>query len=553
MKKEKKKAQSKGSKILFWSKIAMMAIGVILIIAKMIINDKVGEMVWLNILGVLLIAIAGFLHFGKSEKHSVIKVVLWLLFLVILLSWVIPSGSLATGGTFTANEELSRIGLVHILYGFTLAIQNYSIQISFLLAVGLFYGVISKTEGFKALINRMAKFAKGRVVIVSLIISFVLAFLASFLNNTFVLIAFVPFFVMLLRKIGLDKLGSFVVTFGSIMVGVLGVTFGTETLSNFVMYLGYGGSEVTLTTHLLMRFIVLAIAFIIFGVFEFFYIKKNLKNNESLEEDLFVAEEPVKKNAKSWYMIVLFAVVFIIGILGFIYWNVDGNGTKVFGIEVFEKFHSYLKEIVIGKDELPLITTIFGGTLPNLSYDLAPALGQWYLFNYAVVLVIVALIAAYISHMGWNGFLKNAGEGMMKFAKPILFVTIAYMSFVFIYWNPLIPTIVAEIGKISENFNPFIASIQAAVASFFNTDFAYMGYNLSAYLGSFGGKEGEITLLIYTTIYGLISFVTPASAMLVFGLTYMDIPYKKWLKYIWKFFCAMIVVLLIMFAVLTYI
>ena len=91
--------------------------------------------------------------------------------------------------------------------------------------------------------------------------------------------------------------------------------------------------------------------------------------------------------------------------------------------------------------------------------------------------------------------------------------------------------------------NPVILAPQAGI-----TDLPFR--NLVA---SFGGKEGEITFLIYTTIYGLISFISPASAILVFGLSYMDVPYKKWLKYIWKFFCAMLVVLLIIFAVLAFI
>lgn len=550
MKKEKKIAQGKGSKILFWSKIALFAVGIICILTKMIIKESVTELIWLNLVGVLFIGIAGFLHFGKSEKNSVIKMILWLLFLVILLSWVIPSGSFSTGGLFTANEEVVGIGLVPILYAFTSAIQNYSIQIGFLLTVGLFYGIVSKTEGFKRLVSRIAKFAKGKEIIVSLIISFVLAFLGSFINNTFVVVAFAPFFVMVLRKMGLDKLGSFAVTFGSIFVGILGVTFGTETLSNYTMYLGYGGSEVTLTTHLGIRFGVLAVAFIVFAVFEFFYLKKNLKNQESLENDLFVAEDPAKKNGKSWPMVVLLAIVFVIGILGFIYWNADPNGNKVFGIEIFDNFHKSLSEVVIGKDELPLITSILGRALPNLSYDLAPAFGQWYLFNYSVVLIITALIAAFVSRMKWDEILTNAKDGIVKMVKPILLVTIAYMSFVLIYWTPLVPTIIAEIGKISENFNPFVASLQAFFASFFNTDFAYMGYNLSSYLGSFAGKEGDLLFLIFTTIYGLVNFVTPASAFLVFGLSYSDVSYKKWLKYIWKFLCVMLVLLLILFVIL---
>ena len=133
-----------------------------------------------------------------------------------------------------------------------------------------------------------------------------------------------------------------------------------------------------------------------------------------------------------------------------------------------------------------------------------------------------------------------------------MFITLSYMVFVFLYWVPMIPTIVNELGKMSSGFNPFVTIIQAVIGSFFNTDFAYLGYSLSYYLGNFSGNEGNLLVVIYSTIYGLVQFVTPISVFLLFGLSYMNIPYKKWMKYIWKFLLAMLVCLLVIFALLAY-
>ena len=52
--------------------------------------------------------------------------------------------------------------------------------------------------------------------------------------------------------------------------------------------------------------------------------------------------------------------------------------------------------------------------------------------------------------------------------------------------------------------------------------------------------------MILQSTYGLTSFVAPSSAMLLVGLSYLDIPYKDWMKYIWKFFVAMLVVIIVM-------
>jgi len=481
------------------------------------------------------------------KEHDLVKILSIMILLVVVLTWIIPTGSFSTGATFTEGE-LGRIGLVHFFYGFTFAIQNYSIQIAFLALVGMFYGVVTQTEMYKSLVSRLAKFGKGKEIVVSLILSFVIALLASTLNNTMVLIAFIPLLVTVLRRMGLDKISAFATTFGSILVGVLGATIGTDGLMGFVEYLGYGGAEVTMTTELIVRIGVLALAYILFNFFNVTYIKKHLnkkKENEEKEDDLFQVEEPKKKNGKIWPMVLMFVILFIIAILGFISWY------GIFEIEVFENFHEDFMKLSIG--EFQVFKNILGGSLPNMTYELVPAFGNWYLFTYSLVLAIVTIIIAIISRMKLNDLLTNAWNGLKKFIRPILFLILAYLIFVFLYWVPIIPTITNEIGGLTSSFNPFITTLQAFIGSFFNSDFAYLGFNLSYYIGSFSGTEGNIVYLIYTTINGLVQFITPISIFLLFGLSYMDIPYKKWMGYIWKFFVGMLVCLLVIFALLTWI
>ena len=164
----------------------------------------------------------------------------------------------------------------------------------------------------------------------------------------------------------------------------------------------------------------------------------------------------------------------------------------------------------------------------------------------------MTVIIAFVSRMKFNDFFANAWDGIKKMVRPTLYLVLAYLVFVFIYWSPFIPTIVNAVGELVDGFNPFIGTIQAMIASFFNTDFAFIGYTYAYYVGSFSGVEGNVMFLIFTTIYGLIQFITPISVFLLFGLSYMKIPYKKWLSYIWKFFVGMLVCLLVIFALLAY-
>ncbi len=305
------------------------------------------------------------------KEHDLVKILSLLLLVVIVLTWIIPSGSYSTGATFTEGE-IGRIGLVHILYGFAFAIQNYSIQIAFLALIGIFYGILSKTEGYKALVSRLSKFGKGKEVVFALIISLIIAGLASTLNNTMVLIMFIPFLVTVLRRMGFDKISAFATTFGSMLVGILGATIGTEGLVGFVDYLGYGGSDVTVTTEILVRCGVLALAYILFNFFNVTYIKKNLekKKEEQIEDDLFAVEEPKKKKAKVWPIVTAFVILLAFAILGFTSWY------EVFEIEVFKNFHKSFMELAIG--DFKIFEAILGSELPTMAYELVPAFGTWY-------------------------------------------------------------------------------------------------------------------------------------------------------------------------------
>ena len=104
----------------------------------------------------------------------------------------------------------------------------------------------------------------------------------------------------------------------------------------------------------------------------------------------------------------------------------------------------------------------------------------------------------------------------------------------------------------SSTFNPFVASLQSLIVGLFNSQLDYVGFSLYGYLGGFTGVNANIIYVIFISMYGLMQFVTPISAALVFGLSYMDIPYKKWFQYIWKFFVGMLVCLLVIFTLLTY-
>ena len=64
------------------------------------------------------------------------------------------------------------------------------------------------------------------------------------------------------------------------------------------------------------------------------------------------------------------------------------------------------------------------------------------------------------------------------------------------------------------------------------------------YAAMFAGST-KVLAIIYQAMFGLVSFFAPSSAILMIGLSYLGIPYKDWMKYIWKFLVAMLLVIII--------
>ena len=61
----------------------------------------------------------------------------------------------------------------------------------------------------------------------------------------------------------------------------------------------------------------------------------------------------------------------------------------------------------------------------------------------------------------------------------------------------------------------------------------------------------SIYAVMFQSIYGLIQLVGPTSLLLLVGLTYLEVPYKTWLKYIWRFLLEIIIVILVVLMIVS--
>lgn len=510
---------------------------------------------------VLLLAIfGGIMIFLKSKKHNLAKWIGLFILTGLGLTWVFGYGYYS--GSYFTDIGMAQEGLSDLANYAYYAINFAGDKIVFLLTIGIFYAILLKSKGYKKLVNTLSKNLKGKEIIFVLMSSLLITVMTSIFVQNFIPLIFVPFIISILLSLNLDKITAFAATFGSMLVGVLGQTYGGEGLNWFNYY-----TDMDIKTGLIYRLIVLVVGFILFNFFVIMHAKKVLKENKenALDADPYKVEKLTKEEEKAhvWPTALLLVLLFVFLILGYIGWEANFNIT--FFSEMHEKVLTFalkdipfvgnlLDKINIG-DFQPikaLLGTLFKTTAETNGQPTG-ILGTWTLMHGSMLLLIFAVIIALVNKVKFNDFLSSCFEGMKKVMVPVLAVVGAYSIMSVAYMSPFVPTITNTIFQHVTKFNPYLVSLGAMIANAFQTDFGFTGYVVANFFTITYAQNVEVVYTIFVTIYGLISLVVPSSSILVLGLSYLNIEYKDWMKFAWMFIVGMLIILLVLFTVMTYI
>ena len=470
------------------------------------------------------------------EKHDLVKITFCMILLTVLLSWIVKQGYF-NAGELTV-KEITRVGIFDFATYGLLGMYYFTVLVTFLFVLGAFYQFLSKLGAYQKLTNRISKRWKGKEIVFSLIISFVFAALASIFNEYLVLVAFMPFVITILSKLKFDKISSFVTTFGSMLIGILGSVISTKVAGMNVQYFA-----LKYTDKLLVKIILFVLAYVIYNVFNVLYLRKSFAKNskkadkksktkkDSIEEvqyeDMF--NENVKGSEKSNTipLIIVGALAILVTVLAYIPWK------SVFNVDWFTTALTKVTE-----------TKLFGA--PIFSYILGNVseFGSWDLFGVQVVMLLAILVLQICYKVSIDDTIDSFREGFKKTSKLVVVLLLAYVILEFAVMYPVIPTIIGKI--LGSKFNVFTTTIAGVITSLFTSEYQYTVNMLYSFFATAYPKDLNVVSFILQSTYGLVSFFAPSSAMLLVGLSYLDIPYKDWMKYIWKFLVAMLVVIIIM-------
>lgn len=522
---KKTKTDKKVSSIGKWVNLGILLLGLILVV----IGIFVGAVeIPFKVFGSLIMLGSLIAYAVRSKEHVLVKSIISTTLIAILLTWLLPYG--AFSGNVYAEYGMGRIGLNDIPTVIYYAVYFALDKLMYLFVLGGFYGVLSLTKGYQKLVTSIAKKLESNKMTVVIVSMVIFALLTTLLTNSLAVLFFVPFVISIMSKMKVDKLSSFIATFGGILVGLMAAPWGTEGLTWFNYYVG-----TTITNGFKLRLIITAISLLLFIVFVVIRSKKLDKKvaEAALTEDTFEVASLEEKTKKA-PIVILLAICAIVILLGYIDWK----GTL--GIEVFSKFHEWLVGLTIGEN-----TTIFAYILGSS----AKMLGSWDIATLVAFTLVMSIIVGLVYRIKLSDFLTAFGNGMQKMSKPVAIYVAVFTAFVVMYMTPIMPTIANWFYGLTEGFNLFTTSLMAFIASIFQTDLGYTGYALGAYLTSTFADKLDLVHTIHIAMYGMVQLILPTSGLLVLGLAYTKVEYKTWLKFIWKFAVAMLIILMIIFSI----
>ena len=450
---------------------------------------------------------------------SSFSIILILIFGLGILSHVLPDAQFVdeqiVNGSGTVGAKLSQVLMSPIL-GFEDAID---VGI-FIMMLGGLLAVINKTGALETGIKVLVRKLKGR----ELLLIPILMFIFSVCGSTYgMLEETVGFYVLLaatMMAAGMDPLvGAAVILLGA-GSGCLGSTINPFATGVALSALPDGvtanhGLVLLIATFIWLTTLGICILFVMN------YAKKVKKDKGSTILSLREQKQAEKKfgnfykkdekevnlTGRQKVTLVLFALTFLVMIIGFIPWG-------EFDITFFDSFTGWLT---------------------------GSSLGNWWFYEAALWFLIMSIIIAIINRFGEKGFVDTFVDGADDMIGVILVIAIARGASVLMGQtyldNYIIYNAADLLSKVPEMlFVPlnYILHIVLSILVPSSSGLATLSTPIIAPLAAQLGYSVEVTIITLVSANGLVNLISPTCGAIMGGLALAKVEYSTWFKWAFK-------------------
>ncbi len=518
-------------------------------------------------------------------KRNLLKAIGISFLIFVVLSWIIPVGTYSNGELTT--NGIDAVGLFDLINIPVTTLLTFALYIVVFAVIGGLYGVMEKTGALPAWVENITKKFTGKEkgFLIFTIIFFVI--LSSITGLTLPLFVLIPLFASVLFAMNYDKITAMASTVGAVLVGSVCSTYGFNVT-------GYTKNILSLdmNNQIIAKLIILVVvtAILIFFILKFSKKKEvkvaakaapakkeavkevkaapkkaaakktaakkapakkttakkttkkpaAKKNTQSLAVAKDVKKVDTKKGINTLPLIVIFVLMTVITFVGMYNWY------YAFGIEVFNDIHTSIMSVKIG--DFPIFEHLLSGI---------SQIGYWGNVEFVIMMVIAAALIAWIYKLKLNTFVESFIAGVKKMLPTAIYAALASVILTVLYQasyggtGTLVDTLYAKTFGLTDDFNVATAGIASLYGSFFYNDLYYLLAGMQTYLIGFDASALSVAGLLVQSVASLGMIIFPTSVILIAGLSYFDVPFKDWFKYIWKFALAVFIIILLVCCILT--
>ena len=450
----------------------------------------------------------------NNTMLSAFSIILILIFALGVLSYILPiaqfNGDAIINGSGVVRAKISDILMAPIL-GFENAID----VCIFVIILGGFLAIVTKTGALETGIKVLVQKLKGRETILIPILMFIFSLGGTTYGMLEETVGFYALLAATMVAARMDTLvGAAVVLFGA-GSGVLGSTINPFAVGAAVSALPAGievNQGIIIGLGVLLWLTTLGIS--IFFVMR--YAKKvqkdkgstflSLQEQKAMEETYGEEKEQTKAKLtnKQKLTLIIFALTFLVMIIGFIPWG-------EFGITIFDKFTGWLT-----------------GT----------PLGGWYFYEAALWFLIISIIIAIINEYTEHEFVETFVNGTKDMMSVVLVIAIARGASVLMQTTHLDNYIIYNTSEALKNmpaviFGPanYILHIILSVLVPSSSGLATLSTPIIGPLASNLGYSVEATIMTLVAANGLVNLITPTCGAIMGGLALAKVEYGTWFKW----------------------
>ena len=264
---------------------------------------------------------------------------------------------------------------------------------------------------------------------------------------------------------------------------------------------------------------------------------------EKSDKDGKIPVTSKRRNNVSFAVLLVLFVLFVIGTI--IPWE-----SLFTNCTIFTDFNSFVSSIKIGDYAIfgniigqPIVTDASTGA----SSGTISIFGSWSMTDVSIFLFIIAAVIVLFSNIKFNDFIATTTASIKKVLPVAITAMLISIVLVIMVTSGINVTIANAILKLTKGFNIATTTLATMVGSVLTADFYYFISTVgSVVTATITNKDyyGVVALIIQS-VYNLMMIFVPTSVGLVIGLYYLDIPYNKWFKFIWKLLLILLVIIIV--------